>query len=126
MREKTRFADVFWPMLNAGFVARARYGANPDAPYAFAGRDGIHPGWAGHLVMAYSFLRGLGLDGDQGTFTVDMQAGKAEATAGHQVDAFNGSELVITSSRYPFCATGPEDRDDSIRSGKSLVPFDHE
>ncbi|HEU5080398.1 MAG TPA: SGNH/GDSL hydrolase family protein [Opitutaceae bacterium] len=124
--EDTRFADVFLPMLKAGFTARARYGANPDAPYALAGKDGIHPGWAGHLVMAYAFLRGLGVGGDQGTFTVDMSAKKAEATPGHHVDRFNGSELVITSSRYPFCAEGPVDRDDSIRSGMSLVPFAQE
>lgn len=121
--EGTRFADVFWPMLTAGFTARARYGGNPDAPYALAGRDGVHPNWAGHLVMAYAFLRGLGLDGDQGTITVDMKAKSAQASTGHTVDRFDGSELVITSHRYPFYADGPVDRDDSIRSGMSLVPF---
>ena len=31
--------------------------------------------------------------------------------------------LTITSSRYPFCATGPLDKDNSIRSGMTLVPF---
>ena len=122
-REDSRFADVFWPMLTAGFTARARYGGNPDVPYAFAGRDGIHPNWAGHLVMAYAFLRGLGLDGDQGTITVDMKTKSAQATAGHVVDHFDGYELAITSHRYPFYADGPVERDDSIRSGMSLVPF---
>ncbi len=44
--EQAGFADVFWPMLTAGVQAQKRYGTN----YAIAGRDGVHPGWAGHLV----------------------------------------------------------------------------
>jgi len=124
--EGTRFADVFWPMLTAGFTARARYGGNPDTPYALVGHDGIHPNWAGHLVMAYAFLRGLGLDGDQGTITVDMKTKTAQASSGHTIDHFDGSELAITSHRYPFYADGPVNRDDSIRSGMSLVPFEEQ
>lgn len=124
--EEARFADVFWPMLTSGFTARARYGGNPEAPYALVGRDGIHPNWAGHLVMAHSFLRGLGLDGDQGTITVDMKTKSAQASSGHTVDRFDGNDLVITSHRYPFYADGPVDRDDSIRSGMSLVPFNEQ
>jgi lysophospholipase L1-like esterase len=124
--EDSRFADVFWPMLTAGFMARARYGGNPDAPYALVGRDGIHPHWSGHLVMAYAFLRGLGLDGDQGTITVEMKTKSAQASTGHTVDRFDGADLVITSHRYPFYAEGPVDRDDSIRSGMSLVPFNEQ
>lgn len=124
--EDTRFADVFWPMLTSGFTARARYGGNPEAPYALVGRDGIHPNWAGHLVMAHAFLRGLGLDGDQGTITVDMKTKSAQASAGHTVDRFDGYELALTSHRYPFYADGPVDRDDSLRSGMSLVPFNEQ
>lgn len=67
--EKVGFADVFWPMLTAGFEAQRRYGED----YAVAGKDAVHPGWAGHLIMAYAFLRALNLDGEIGTFTVDMK-----------------------------------------------------
>ena len=118
-QEKINFADVFWPMFTAGFVAHQKYG--PD--YAVSGKDGVHPGWAGHVIMAYAFLKALGLDGDLGTFTVDLGSGTATATAGHTVDSFTKNTLTITSSRYPFCATGPLDKDDSIRSGMTLVPF---
>lgn len=124
--EQTRFADVFWPMLKSGFTARARYGGNPDQPYFLAGGDGIHPGWAGQLVMAYAFLRGLGFDGDIGTITVDLPAKTVTASDGHKLDSFDGRVITLTSSRYPFCAVGPADRDDSIRSGMSLVPFNAE
>jgi len=118
-QEKIRFADVFWPMFTEGFIARQKYG--PD--YCVSGKDGVHPGWAGHVVMAYAFLKALGLNGEIGTFTVDLASGKAGASAGHTVDSFTNNTLTITSRRYPFCATGALDQDNSIRSGMTLVPF---
>ena len=65
---------------------------------------------AGHLVMARSFLRAMGLDGDIGTFTVDLMGGQAEVTAGHKMESFANGELTITSTRYPFCDDGPTNR----------------
>ena len=82
-KEDIRLADVFWPMLQAAFEAENRYGTT-NKPFALPGPDGLHPNWSGHLVMAECFLKALGLDGDIGTFTVDLKNGHAEATAGHQ------------------------------------------
>jgi hypothetical protein len=121
-QEKITFADVFWPMLMAGFTAHQKYGAD----YAVSGKDGVHPGWAGHIVMAYAFLKAMGLDGDLGTITVDLGTDKATASTGHSVDSFTNNTLTITSTRYPFCATGALDQDNSIRSGMTLVPFNAE
>ncbi|HLP75311.1 MAG TPA: SGNH/GDSL hydrolase family protein [Candidatus Paceibacterota bacterium] len=121
-QEHIRFADVFWPMFTAFNTAHQKYGAD----YAVPGKDGVHPDWAGHTIMAYAFLKAMGLDGDIGTFTVDFAAGKATATAGHKVESFETNALTITSSRYPFCATGATDKDNSIRSGMTLVPFNAE
>jgi hypothetical protein len=109
-------------MVTAGIAARQKYGSD----YAVAGKDGVHPGWAGQLIMAYAFLKALGLDGDLGTFTVDLRTGKASATEGHEVKSFEGGVLTAESRRYPFCATGAPDRDHSIRSGMTLVPFNAE
>lgn len=117
--ENINFADVFWTMLQADFTARQKFGTN----YAVAGKDGVHPDWSGQLIMAYSFLKAMGLDGDLGTFTVDLAANKATATTGHKVESFTDHTLTITSKRYPFCATGALDQDNSIRSGMTLVPF---
>lgn len=121
-QERAAFADVFWPMFTAGFAAQQRYG--PD--FAIAGKDGVHPGWAGQLVMAYAFLKTMGLDGELGTITVDLQAGKATATRGHKADGFKDGEVTLTSRRYPFCATGEPDKDNSIRAAMTLVPFNQE
>ena len=118
-KEGVRFADIFCPLYAGGVKARQKYG--PD--YAIAGGDGIHPDMAGHLVMAYAFLSAMGLDGDIGTFTVNLAKGTATATAGHTVDACANGEVTLTSTRYPFCASGPADKHTSVRSGMTLVPF---
>ena len=34
--------------------------------------------------------------------------------------------MTVQSARYPFCATGPADKADSIRSGMALVPFNQD
>jgi lysophospholipase L1-like esterase len=114
-----RFADVFWPMYTNFWTAKTRYA--PD--YEVAGNDGVHPDWAGHLVMAYAYLKALGCDGNVGTITVDLAKNKAIASTGHTVTKAEGGEIALTSTRYPFCATGPLDKHNSIRSGMTLVPF---
>ncbi len=118
-----RFADVFWTMFKAAYEGQKRYGTT-DAPYILAGKkDGVHPDWAGHLVMAYTYLRALGLDGNLGTLTLDLGAQTATATAGHTVESFKNNELTVVSTKYPFCAGGETNRSSAIRSGTTLVPF---
>ena len=131
-REKVGFADVFWPMISAGAEAQQRYGTN----YAIAGKDGVHPGWAGQTIMAYAFLKALGLDGQIGTFTVDLKKHRMKVSKGHEIISTRGDEFEIKSSRYPFCACaegssasypicGQDEvsNDASIRSALTLIPF---
>jgi len=119
-QEKVGFADVFWPMLTAEFVAHQKYATN----YNIAGGDGVHPGWAGHLVMAYAFLKGLGVKGEIGTFDLNLGSGKnARVSKGHELLSAKDGEFQIKSTRYPFCAKGDVSNDDSVRSGLTLVPF---
>jgi hypothetical protein len=120
--EEVGFADVFWPMLTAGYAAREKYGTN----YMIAGKDTVHPGWAGHLIMAYAFLRAMGLDGEIGTFTADLSGNQATASLGHEVVSFKDGELQLKSQRYPFCAAGDPANDNHLRSGMALVPFNAE
>ncbi|MCL4203219.1 MAG: SGNH/GDSL hydrolase family protein [Pirellulaceae bacterium] len=122
-QEDVRFADIFWPMYQAQVFAPGQHGATPERPYEVAGRDGIHPGWAGHVVMAWAFLRAMGLDGDLGTITIDFDSGQATSSDGHAVESFRDGRLTLVSSRYPFCARGDLDSDQSLRSGMTLVPF---
>jgi hypothetical protein len=107
-------------MLVEGFRAQQQHGAD----FMIAGKDGVHPGWAGQMVMATAFLKAMGLDGDLGSITVDYAAGKAEARGGHRVVAAGPGSVEIESSRYPFCAAGELNSDGSIRAGMALVRFD--
>lgn len=118
---KARFADVYQPMLVADWKAGKTYGEN----FRVAGKDGVHPNWAGHLIMAYAFLKGLGLDGDLGSLTI--LGGEAKGADGHEVKSIAEGKLTVTSKRFPF-SPGPGDvaNDDSIRAGLALVPFDSE
>ena len=120
--EQVGFADVFWPMLTAGVTAQQKYGTN----YAIAGKDGVHPGWAGSFTMAYAFLKSFGLDGEIGTITVDLMADKASASKGHEVVSAKAGEVQVKSSRYPFCATGSLTNDSSVRSAMTVIPFNQE
>jgi hypothetical protein len=113
------FADVFWTMYTAGHEAQLRYGVD----YAMSGKDGVHPGWAGHLVMAYTYLRAMGLNGDIGTLTIDLGAKTATGSAGHTVESFKDNQLTVVSTKYPFCAGGDKTSDNSIRSAATLIPF---
>ena len=117
--EKQRFADVYRPMLIADYKAKKAHGKD----FKVAGKDGVHPGWAGQLVMAYAFLKGLGLDGDLGSIVVDGD--KADASGGHEVKSIEAGRITLLSKRLPF-APGPGNltNDDSIRAGLALVPFD--
>ena len=120
--EGVNFADVFWPMMTSFVEGRQRHGND----YYISGKDGVHPGWAGQTVMAYAFLKGMGLDGALGTFTVDLATGKATASNGHTVGGFVDGELKLISTKYPFCAKGALNDDNSIRSAMALVPFNED
>ncbi len=120
--EQVAFADVFSPMLVGGFEGKQRYGTD----YMIAGKDGVHPGWAGQIVMAYAFLKAMGLDGEIATVTLNWADGTATASDGHRVLSAQSGRIEIESSRYPFCAAGPANNDGSLRSGMTLVPFNTE
>ncbi len=136
-KERAGFADVFWPMLTSGVAAQKQYGTN----FAIAGADGVHPGWAGHTVMAYAFLKALGLDGEIGTFIVDLEKRTMKAGNGHELVSTADGVFRIKSSRYPFCACVPggqkaasypdcrnddQTKDNSIRSAMTLIPFNQQ
>jgi len=91
--------------------------------------------------MAYAFLKSFGLDGEIGTFTVDLKDQTATASKGHEIVSSGKGEYQIKSSRYPFCGCEPSgvsassypvcEKDDltsdgSIRSAMTLIPFNQE
>ena len=117
------YVDTFWNLFTARFDARQRFG--PE--YALCGhKDGVHPLWAGHVVMVYGFFKALGFDGDLGTIRVDLAARTATATKAHTVTGCTADAVTLVSRSYPYCAEGSITNDDSIRSGMALVPFNRD
>jgi lysophospholipase L1-like esterase len=116
------FADVFSVMDKAMEGAKAKYGNE----YHVAGGDGVHPSANGHLLMAYAFLKAMGVDGNIGEIKVDLASGQATASEGHKIDAFD-DVVKITSTRYPFCFYGAELKDPtSTRGILEFVPFNQD
>jgi lysophospholipase L1-like esterase len=121
--EGTGFADVYRPMLLADLTTKRQFG--PE--FKVAGKDGVHPGWAGQVIMAYAYLKAMGIDGNLGSITWDAASDKATGEGGHAVTACSGGNLSILSEKLPF-SPGPGEpaNDNSIRAGLALVPFDSE
>jgi len=114
------FADIYQPMLLANLAMKKRFGED----FKVAGNDGVHPAWAGHVIMAHAFLKAMGVDGEIGTVTWDEASDTATASAGHELVSCNGGKLSLHSIKLPFSA-GPGDatKDNTIRAGLGLVPF---
>ena len=123
-----RFADVHAAMIDA--MRKANEVRGPK--YDVCGGDGFHPGPNGQLLMAYAFLKGLGVDGDIAEIDVDAKAPAAtRATAGQTVAAGGGAAdghitLDIESRRWPFCFEGDGTSSSSTRSILPFVPFNDE
>lgn len=118
--EQVAFADVYWPMLVKGHEARAKYGEG----FKLEGNDGVHPGWAGHVMMATAFLEGLGLRGDLGQIDVDLAAGKADARYGQRIMGYEAGVVSLRSFRLPFSfEPGDVTKDNTIAAGVALADF---
>ncbi|CAN5455861.1 SGNH/GDSL hydrolase family protein [soil metagenome] len=104
-------------------MAKAKSALGND--YPVCGVDGIHPGPPGSLIMAYAFLKAMGVDGNIGTITIDMK-GNATATEGHKVLSSQPGQAEIESTRYPFCFSGGEKLPNGTLSILPFVPFNQD
>ena len=120
--EEVVFANVFDPMVEAMTKGKAKYGSK----YHMAGGDGIHPSANGQLVMAYAFLKAMGCDGNIGAISIDLAAGKAQASDGHKVLGGNGGTVEIESSKYPFCFYGDPAAPDATAGVIEFIPFNQD
>jgi len=112
------FADVHSPIMDTMTKAKAALGQKYPV---LSSTDGVHSGPNGHLIMAYAFLKALGCDGNIGTIDFDAASGKATATEGHQVVSSGPGEIVIESTRYPYCFTRGNDHQTGPTA--SILPY---
>ena len=111
------FADIHAEMAAAIANGEA---AEPDFN---VGGDGTHVGPAGHLMIAYALLKGLGLDGAVGTITIDLSANTAMGTPGQKIISLHDGTVEIESTRYPFCFLPNPPNYARDRTTASVLPF---
>lgn len=122
-KEGVAFANIHDPMNDVMVKAKAKFGKQ----YALAGHDdGVHPDENGHLVMAWSFLKALGCDGNIGTIMYDLTANAAIATEGHRVISANNGSIELESTRYPFCFFGDPKSPKSPKGILEFLPFNED
>ena len=123
-KEGIVYADVYGVTFDTMKKAKAANGND----YSLGGRDGVHPGPSGSLVMAYAFLKALGYMGDIATITVDISANTATATRGQEVEGMKDGVVSLKSTRYPFCFSGSLDDkgDDSTAGVLKFLPFNQD
>lgn len=115
------FANIHPLMMQIMISSKKKYGEK----YSICGGDGVHPASSGHLIMAYTFLKAMGLDGAIGTVTLDMTGG-ATATDGHSVISASNGKVKIESSRYPFCFSGKMDSPKKTNGILEFLPFNQD
>jgi len=103
---KQSFADVHAAMYDTMKKAQAELGEK----YNVCGSDGFHPGPNGQLLMAYAFLKGLGVDGNIGEVSIDMKSA-------------DGGKVELESARWPFCFDGDAKSPNGTRSILPFTPF---
>lgn len=121
VENKQTFANVHNAMFDAMPKAKAALGDD----YPVCGGDGFHPGPNGQLLMAYAFLKALGVDGDIGTLTVDAK-GMTTATEGHKVLSSGAGKAELESTRWPFCFDADPKNANSTRSITPFAPFNQD
>ena len=109
------FANVHDTMIAAMAKAKPVLGENYDV----CGADGFHPGPNGHLLMAEAFLKGLKLDGNIGTITLNL-SGESTASTGHKITASKAGSVTLESTTWPFCFDADTK---SSWSTRSILPF---
>lgn len=87
----------------------------------------VHPEPVGHMMMTYSFLKGLGCEGAIGTITVDLAQNQATGTPGQKILAVHDGSVDVESTRYPFCFHGdPAKLSSDTASILKYLPFNQE
>lgn len=110
-RTNARFVDEFDPYMAAMLASRS----------ALIGRgDAVHPGSAGHTIMAWAILKGLGATPLVSAATLDAQTGRVESARACKVDRVKSENGTLTFDRLDEALPMPIDA--QADSALSLVP----
>lgn len=121
--EKVPFVDLHTLTLKTMASAKAALGEK----FAVTGNsDGVHPQADGHLMMAYAYLKAMGMDGNIGTIRYDMATAQAETDDAQHVTSVANGEITLESTRYPFCFFGDVGASDGTVGMLPFLPFNQD
>ncbi len=115
-RDKALFADQFDPYMQTMLRSQsATIGGGGDA---------VHPGPAGHTIMAWAILKALGATPLVSSATIDKQSSKVAEADGCQISNLNASGDAVSFDRLDEALPMPVDpRAEPILS---RIPFTHD
>lgn len=95
-----------------------------DPAFTLIGPDRIHPGPAGHFVMAYLFLKAQGATATVASLTLDASKRSAAATQNGDVSDLDVSPAQVAFSWQAHALPSPIDPD--VQPALSWIPFTDE
>ena len=90
------FVDQLAPMIEVIESGRKAGVLSPTESGPRLIPDGVHPNWAGHLVMATEILKGLSAPSLVSTVTIDAKSGEAKAEKARVSEVKTGEKLSFT------------------------------
>ena len=124
--EGVLFANILDVECDLMLKEKAKYGKG----FRVGSWDGIHQKGSnpqnGQMAIAYTFLKALGCDGAIGTISIDLNTGKADATAGHKILGCQSGTIEVESSRYPFCFFGDPKDPYATTGAIEFLPFNED
>lgn len=90
------FVDQLAPMIEVIEKGRAAGVLSKEEGGLRLIPDGVHPNWAGHLVMAATILQGLNAPGLVSSMEIDAKSGKAMAEKAKVTDLKTGEIISFT------------------------------
>jgi len=111
-RANAAFVDEFDPYMAAMLASQSATIGR--------GHDGVHPGPAGHTIMAWAILKGLGATPLVSSVTIDGQAARVESAQGCKVDGIHGGNGALDFIRTDDALPMPIDP--KADSALGLVP----
>jgi lysophospholipase L1-like esterase len=121
--QKVQFVDLHSLILKTMSAAKGALGEK----FAVTGNsDGVHPQADGHLIMAYGYLKGMGMDGNIGATTYDAAAGTAQTDDAQRIVSVKNGEITLESSRYPFVFSGEPGASDGTVGILPFLPFNQD
>ena len=102
-QENILFVDQYTPFVQAVEAGRKAGILSDTNSAARLIPDGVHPNWAGHLVMATAILKGLGATALVSRAELDAKAGKVLAADGCQIELLPADGGAIAFRRIDKC-----------------------